>query len=137
MPGREIASKSEVEIAFDTETVTFNGVTNGIILDLQRSNAILFVIHAGTITDGSFGFTFEEDDGVGFSSPVAIPDSDLRGNLSSDLIFVNTDGDTVRKVSLVNNKRFVRMIVTTSGASTGGIFSATAIKQDLSLTPIT
>jgi len=135
MPGREIASKTESEIALNITIFSSNGILQGSVIDLQRSNAVLFAILAGEIVDGTHAFTFEESEDVGFSSPIVITDNDLRGNVLANLVFTNAEEGTLQQVSLVNNKRFVRIIVTTSGASTGGTLGAVAVKQDLSLTP--
>ncbi len=136
MPGREIASKSESEIALINVSLT-DGTVIGSVIDLQRSNAVLFVIQSGTVTDGSHAFSFEESIDQAFSVPIVVPESDLRGAVLADLVFDSADDNIVKQVSVVNNKRFLRIVSNTTGASTGGLFNSIAIRQDLSLTPTT
>ena len=137
MPGREIASKTESEIGLVIQLYDTNTIINGNIVDLQRSNSVLFTIHAGEITDGTYTFTFEESIDEAFTVPIVIPESDLRGNTLANLVFTTTEEGSVQQVSLVNNKRFVRTVLTVTGATSGGNFGVLAIKQNLSLTPTT
>ncbi len=132
MPGREIFSKSETDLTLILTTL-FDGVLNSDVVDLQNVNAVLFVVFAGVIFDGTHAITFEESDDVGFSSPVAVPESDLRGATFADLIF--TGSVMIVPVSVVNNKRFLRGVVTTTGATSGGEISIFAVKQMLTLAP--
>jgi len=132
MPRREIASKSESELALPLVGRT-NGVFNGFVIDLQNTDSILFCLLSGNVADGTHVISFEEDDDVGFSSPVVVPDTDIRG--IANLIFIGPDDNKSTHASVVNNKRFIRPVLTVTGATGGAVISVMAIKQLLTLAP--
>ncbi len=134
MPGREISSISETE-AILSYGGRGNGVTNSDTIDLQNTDAILFIIISKFIVDGTHTITFEESDDVGFSSPVAVPESDLRGATFADLVFTGPDDGILKSVSVVNNKRFLRLVLTGAGVTSNGVIGAAVIKQRLSSAP--
>lgn len=137
MPSREIDSKHEYRRSFPLQNIISNTITKGNTIDSQSSNSAQFTVQSGDITDGSYAFTLEIDanDDQGFSSPLVVPDSDLRGAVAADLVFDNTLDNKLRDVGYVGNKRFVRWSVTSSGVTVGGFFSGTVMQGDLSLAP--
>ncbi len=104
-----------------------NGAANGVAIDLNKFNNncrdVLFVITTGTITDGSVAVKVEESDqsGSGFA---AVSSSRVLGSLPT---ITATDDDAVFSLGVRPTKRYVRLVATTSGATTGGVFSAVAV----------
>lgn len=135
MPSREIDSKNRYEISYPLLNITSNGTIVGNPIDLQDVNSVQLTIQSGTITDGVHNFSLEESVDAGFSVPIAVPDSDLRGAVTADLEFGSADDQVSKDVGYVGNKRFVRWTLTSSGVTTGGFFSGMLIKSDLSLAP--
>lgn len=113
-----------------------NGAANGAAVDTNQFNNncrdVAFVITTGTITDGSVAVTVEESDqsGSGFA---AVDSSRLLGSLPT---IAATDDDTVKSFGVRPTKRYVRIVATTSGATTGGVFSAVAVLGNGSLHPV-
>jgi len=138
MPRRETFSKSESELALPFTRYDNNLSVFGVAIDLQNADSILFLIESAGVIDGTHAFTFEESIDLAFTVPIAIPESDLRGASLADLTFTGPDDNIAKQVSVVNNKRFIRIVITTSGASGGGggLFASAAVKQLLTLAPI-
>ncbi len=119
-----------------TSAARTNGAANGVAVDTNQFNNncrdVMFVITTGTITDGSVAVTVEESDSSG-SGFAAVDSSCVLGSLPT---IVAADDDTVKSFGVRPTKRYVRVVATTSGATTGGVFSATAILGNGSLHPV-
>ncbi|MFJ2477114.1 hypothetical protein ACIOWI_29770 [Streptomyces sp. NPDC087659] len=110
-----------------TSGARVNGTVNGTTVDRFQSTGpeyrtLMFVITTGVITDGSHAFTVQDsDDGTTWGSAAA---SDVQGTAPTVL---SANDDTVFDVGYTGAKRYARLQVVTSGATTGGIFSAAAV----------
>jgi photosystem II stability/assembly factor-like uncharacterized protein len=106
-----------------------NGTVNGTTIDrtdptggADNTTVAMFVVASGTVTDGSHAVTVQEsDDG---SSWAAVPSEYLQGSLPT---IVSTDDDKVFEVGYVGTKRYIRAVVTTTGATSGGTFGAVVL----------
>lgn len=116
-------SKSVAAVAAGTAVTA---VTNGTGVDLYQGGAgdyrtALFVVQAGAITDGTHVVTLEHsDDNTTWS---AAPD---LGTAS----FATADSNAVKDLGYNGQKRYVRCVLTATGATTGGVFSAVAVLYD-------
>lgn len=104
-----------------------NGAAQGVAVDTNVfANAfrdVSFVLTAAVVTDGSHVVTLEESDqsGAGFA---AVPADRVVGALPT---LAAANSNSVLQFGARPTKRYVRVVVTTSGATTGGIFSAAAV----------
>lgn len=101
-----------------------NGTFNGTTVDRVGAGdpSLLFVVTSGTVTDGTHTFTVQEsDDGTAFTTA---PAGAVQG--TGPVVPWSTGSNAVFEVGYFGAKRFVRLTVTTTGATTGGVFSATA-----------
>lgn len=100
------------------------GAHNGVAVDTAVFNNdfrdLKFVITTGTVTDGSHVVTVQESaaSGSGFAAA-----ANVLGTLPTA---TSTNSNTVYEFGVVPTLRYVRLVITTSGATTGGVFSATA-----------
>lgn len=103
------------------------GTTNGIALDLAQGGnnfrEVLFIIHSGALTDGSYAVTVEESDASG-SGFAAVDSARVQGSLPT---FALTDDNVWNSFAVRPTKRYVRAVVTATGATTGGVLAATAV----------
>jgi hypothetical protein len=124
---RTIYNTTLARIALTYAVRSANSAVNGTAVDLGVFNnnfrSVQFIITTGTLTDGAVAFTIEESD-VSGSGYAAVPADRIQGTLPTTAA---TDDDTVFQVGCVPNKRYVRLVATTSGATSGGGFSAVAI----------
>lgn len=101
-----------------------NAEHDGVAVDTTVFNNdfrdLKFVITTGTVTDGSHVVTVQESaaSGSGFATAV-----NILGTLPT---ITSTNSNSVFEVGVIPTKRYVRVVITTSGATTGGVFSATA-----------
>lgn len=108
-----------------------NGATIDINLGRANFRTVLFAIHTGTVTDGSHAVTIQDsDDGTTWADASA---DIINGTLPT---ITATDGDQVFEVGLKPTKRYARVVVTTSGATSGGMFGALAVLGQPSSTPV-
>lgn len=96
-----------------------NATVNGTGVDMQGTGnffrtAMLLVI-AGAITDGTHTFKLQESDDNSTFTDVAA--ADLQGTLTA---VTTANQNSVQRQSYVGSKRYLRGVVTTASATTGG-----------------
>jgi len=106
-----------------------NGTVNGTAIDLwsntvgdQVFRSALAVVQTGTITDGTHTVEVQESDDN--SSFTAVADADLQG---SEPAIGAANDNVVYEIGYRGTKRYIRVTVVTSGATTGGTFGAVLI----------
>lgn len=103
-----------------------NGAVNGLTIDKMYNNnafrSAMFIIHSGTLTDGSVAVTMQ--DSPDNSTWTAVDASYIQGALPT---IAPTDDDKTFEVGYTGPQRYVRLVATTSGATTGGTFGATCV----------
>lgn len=113
-----------------------NGTVDGTTVDLgvfaNDFRTVMFVITTGTITDGTHAITIEDSpDGTNWT---VVDAAHTQGSLPS---IGATDDDKVFQFGyIVGNAQYVRIVATTSGATSGGSYSATAILGAASSSPV-
>lgn len=111
-----------LESSVSPATLT-NGTTNGSAVDRGvnggMQSAVLVVV-TGTVTDGSHAVTVQESDD-GSTGWGAVAAAQLQGSLPTA---GSSDDNTVFEVGVRSTKRYVRAVVTTSGATSGGLVGA-------------
>lgn len=112
-----------------------NGTANGTTVDTgiygNDFRTVLFVVSTGTITDGSHAITVQDsNDGSSWATADA---GNIQGSLPT---VVAANDDTLFEFGYIPAKQYVRLVVTTSGATTGGVFSAVAVLSEASNTPV-
>lgn len=91
----------------------------GSAADLQGFNAAVAVVQCGVITDGTHTPNLQESDDNSTFTDVAA--SDLNGSL------VACTGSSSQRVGYIGAKRYIRVKMTVSGATTGALSSAVII----------
>lgn len=117
-------TRSVPALAVATRT---NGAVNGLTVDRYQGGTndyrggVLFTIHTGTITDGSVAIAVQDsDDNTVWANAAA---SDVQGAVT----IATTNDDTVLEIGYSGLRRYCRLTATTTGATTGGSFGATAV----------
>lgn len=105
-----------------------NGANNGVTVDLgafgNDFRDVLFIVQSGTVTDGSHAVTVQES-ADGSSNWTAVPASRILGTLPT--IVAADDNKLFQLGARAGTARYVRLLVTTSAATTGGVISAVAV----------
>lgn len=92
---------------------------NGTGYDSAKVNGVIAVVSVGTVTDGTHTFKLQESDDNSAFTDVAV--GDLIGS------FVAATSNSVQRVGYTGIKRYVRVVQTVSGATTGAFTSAQLI----------
>jgi hypothetical protein len=93
---------------------------NGTGVDLQNYQANAVFITSGTITDGTHTPKIQDsDDNSTFADAAA---ADVVGSLTA------LASNTTREASYIGGKRYIRVVATVSGATTGGVYSAVVVR---------
>jgi hypothetical protein len=113
-----------------------NAVVNGTTVDVgvfaNDFRTVMFIVSTATITDGSHAFTMQDSpDGTTWT---AVPAAKRQGSLPT---VVAADDDTLFTFGyVVDTNQYVRLVVTTTGATTGGVFSAVAVMSEGTFAPV-
>lgn len=113
--------------------ITGNSTTDGAIIDTVGFDGLEFVVHAGTITDGTFAVSLRHGDEPDGSDMEKCEDGDLIGEAPT---FTNDDSKTAKRIGYRGHKRYVRVRLTQSEATTGGVMSAIAIQGFPKVAPV-
>lgn len=122
MSVKDIRSNLQQNVAL-TAAVTGNGTTNGAIIDTANFElGLMFNTFVNGFTDGSYTFTLEEDDVVGFGTATAIVDGDDRliGTLAGLAVSAaSASGAILNTLGVIGTKQFVSLNVVAAGVTTG------------------
>ncbi len=114
-------------VALNTAAITSNTTTNGVIIDTKGFDSLEFVILTGTLTDGTYTPALIEGDDPALADGAAVAAGDLLGTVAGATIAA-TDDNKVKKLGYRGNKRFVRLTLVSTGATTGGTIGAVAVQ---------
>ncbi|MEV4173988.1 hypothetical protein [Nonomuraea sp. NPDC049709] len=112
-----------------------NGTVNGSVVDRKEDGcdfqAALVLVTAGTITDGTHTIEVQDsDDGTNFT---AVADAFLQG---TEPAIVAADDNKDYAIGYLGLKRYLRVAVTTAGATTGGLFGAAVLLGSPAVAPV-
>lgn len=99
---------------------------NGASVDRAANGAYyqeaLIVVSTGTITDGTH--TIEVQDSPDNTNWTAVASDYLQG---TEPAIVAADDDKQFDIGYIGDKRYVRVVTTVAGATTGGVYSAAVV----------
>ena len=109
--------------ALSITSISSNTTTNGNIIDTARFESLEFLLLSGTITDGSYAVTMEHGDDSGLSDGAAVSSDETLG----DADFAATDDNTAKRLGYIGKRRYVRLVITSTGVTTGGTIGAVSL----------
>ena len=117
------------KVAVKLTTVTNgNTVTTGTnIIDCLNVDRVLLAFWTGTITDGDYALSVAQGDESNLSDYAGnaiVEDTDTNGDLPA--FTADSDDDKVLTVEILPRKRYIRVDITQSNGSSGGIFGCLA-----------
>lgn len=123
---RDLNSNIDVVASLAPATRT-NGTANGAAADLQGFNSAVLVFQSGALTDGTHTPSVEaSDDNVTFT---AVPAAELSGALAA------LSANSVQRVGYIGSKRYLRPVITTAGATSGGLSAAAVVRGHPAIAP--
>jgi hypothetical protein len=111
-----------------------NGTVNGVAVNLGPTGADSAVVAfvTGAITDGSHAAAIEESD-TGTGGWTAVPAGRLQGAVPT---ITTSDNNTQFEVGVTVAKQYLRAVVVTTGATTGGVVAAVIAAGQPGQTPV-
>lgn len=126
MPNRQLSSRISAAQSLTPAARTASATGTGV--DLAGYHAVAIYIVAGTITDGTHTPVVQEsDDNITFTNVAA---EDLQGTLA------NIASNTVQEIGYIGSKRYIRVNVNVTGATTGGVYAAFVVRGRASSNPV-
>lgn len=118
--------KSKAVNALNSGAIATNTTTNGVEVDLWQTatrdfDSVLFVARATAYTDGDFALSVEHSDssGTGYEAAPA----DMVSGPTASVTAVNAP----QEVAYHGNKRYCRMVVTSTGVTSGATLNGVAV----------
>jgi uncharacterized PurR-regulated membrane protein YhhQ (DUF165 family) len=130
---RDLHSNIKTLVALNPGTIAANVATNGAIIDMKGYRSLEIAILAGTITDGTYTASLQHGDQANLSDAVTVPAGDLLGAAP---VILATEDNTVEKFGYRGTKRYVRLVLTSTGVTTGGALAAVALQADANSYPL-
>lgn len=113
--------KNNIDVVNSIDPDDYTATENGAGVDLQGFEGAVVAFSVGTVTDGTHTPKVQESDSQG-SGYTDVAAADLIGSLS-DLA-----SDTNQRVGYIGSKRYVRGVLTVSGATVGAQAAAVVIR---------
>jgi hypothetical protein len=99
-----------------------NGTVNGTDIDTSGYESATALVHFGTWTDGTHTAKLQEADDNGSGAPGTYADVAAAGLIQAfSAVSAAPGSNTVQEVGYIGGKRWIRLVMTTSGATTGAL----------------
>lgn len=124
---RDNHTNQNVYRALASTAIGSNTTTNGDIIDTaDYEMGIKFAFFVSAYTDGTFAVTFQEGDASNLSDATSVPSDKVLGGALS-LTAATSASARWNARGVLNTKRYVRAVVTSTGVTTGATLSAVAV----------
>lgn len=114
----------DVANALNSQTISSDTTTNGVIIDMQGYHGLEFILKSGTITDGAYTVALQHGDDSGLSDAAAVDADEVLGSIA----FADTEDNVAKRIGYIGKKRYVRMNVVSTGTTSGGVFDGVAVQ---------
>lgn len=135
MTTRDLHSNIKATPALNAQSIATNTTVNGAIIDTLGFESLEFLIQSATITDGTFAPSLTEGSQANLSDGAAVAAADMIGTVAA-ATFIATDDNVTKKLGYKGSKRYVRLSLTSTGVTTGGAMSGTAVLGDPHHAPV-
>lgn len=106
--------------------VRINGTATGSAVDLRGYDAAVVVVSFGAYTDGTHTPTVNQSaDGVTWVPCVFGTDLDANTNLAA--VNSSAGANTLQQIGYIGNLRYLQVVITTTGATSGAASTASVI----------
>lgn len=127
----EVITRPSLSPAARSSAATVNGVAVDRMVSGGTRDAVI-VVTTGTVTDGTHTVAIEDSDN-GSTGWATVPAAQLQGSAPA---VVAANDDTVFEIGVISSKRYLRVNLTTAGATTGAVVGATVLLGGARYTPI-
>ena len=106
--------------------------TDGSGVDLRGFDSAMVLIDVGAYTDGTHTFEVQESDDD--SNYTAVADADLQG--TEPVVDGAGAATQTYKIGYTGDSRYVRVVVTATGTSSGAVYGGSVIRSHAHQTPV-
>jgi hypothetical protein len=112
----DIADNVKASPGYAGTTISTNTDTNGgITIDMQGFESLMFAVYSATRTDGSYVLKINETDNAdGTTGAAEVASYQVQNTM--------TTSNAVGKVGARPSKRYCRLVITSTGVTTGCVF---------------
>lgn len=129
MVQHELATTQNVVAALSPAATT-DGTRNGADTNLSGYDAVTVIIHGGVVTDGTHTPSLEHADDDGSGAPgaySAVAAAELVGAFTA---LTSSNDPLIQKVGYKGSKKWLRVVLVTTGATTGGVIGACVVRGE-------
>jgi len=120
---RDLLHSLVSQLAKAAAAISSNTTTNGLVIDLQGYEAARIDIASATLTDGTYTCSLQEGTASDGSDMADVAAAQQLGSA----VFAATDDNTVKSLSYLGSKRYIRVKIVSTGVTTGGTLGAIAV----------
>jgi len=121
----DITTGLNAAVALNQTAINSNTTTSGNVIDMLGYEGLSFYVSSATLTDGAYQVNVQHGDASNLSDAADVAAADL---INAEPAFVATEDNTVKEVGYVGDKRYVRVQIVSTGVTTGGTFTALAVR---------
>lgn len=114
MASEDLRSNITVQNAFNTQTISSDTTTNGVIIDTAGYEGLTFVIKAGAVTAGDVTPLIQDGEDSGLSDAANVADDFLIGTEAAAQIDAANE---VFTIGYVGKKRYVRLSLVSANSA--------------------
>ncbi len=137
---RDLHNNIKVTTVLAPAVIDSDTDTDGAVIDTQGFESLEFALTAGELTDGVYAAEFEESDelaeGGDLDGGTEVAAEDLLGAAPSFDFEEEADPGATKKVGYIGSKRYVKLIVASTGTDDGGIIGAIAVQSNAHNSPV-
>lgn len=123
---RDLNSAITVENARTSAAISTNTTSNGAIIDLELCGGVEFIMNVTAYTDGTYTPSIQVGNESDLSDAATADATTIRGDLTAVTAVGVTSFGLARTTF-----RYARMVITSTGTTTGATINAVAVKYDL------
>lgn len=128
---RDLRSNSDLAPSLQPAART-NGTATGVTVDRQGYDSAMCVFHFGGWTDGTHTPSVQHStNGTAWD---AAGTADLQGTLAA--VSGTTNQNAIQRVGYVGNRRYLRAMMVTAGATTGALSAAAVVRENPHVAPL-
>lgn len=132
MSMRDLKDNADVVLGLPPKALTASA--NGADTDLQGYHSAMAIVEFGVWTDGTHTPKLQESAVGGGSGYSDVAASDLQGAFTA----VSSAGgnNTVQRVGYIGSQRFIRLVMTCAGTTTGALSAGSIVRSHADLAPL-
>jgi hypothetical protein len=122
MASKDLHHNVKQVVALTSQTIDSDTDTYGEDIDMTGFESLEIVLLSGTITDGAYAVSLVHGDS-------ATPTDDVPADEQlGDADFALADDDTAKRIGYIGKKKIVRVKITSTSTTDGGLFAGVAVQ---------